>query len=226
MTVGKGFLQVQTGFTYSNTSLESTFFDFESSSFAYTLNPRIGVTERLEFNALFALQSDNVESGFNGEEMTFSGLSAFVIGGRYNISQGDGNSPTIAVQADVSLTAVGEDFQAENASPRVLLTYSQGLNDWLTLTTNFGGFIDGNTDDLVGIYIANFSFPLSDRVGAFVEAFANSANGDFDISFDTGVGYLINNDLQLDASFGYGNNDDIKSWFIDAGLSWRVDLSN
>lgn len=102
-----------------------------------------------------------------------------------------------------------------------MLAHSQNLTEALALTTNFGVSWDGNSGDVTGIYIINFSFPLSAQIGAFVEAYANSSDGDFDVSFDTGITYLVNNNLQLDMSGGYGKNDGLSEFFVDAGVSWR-----
>lgn len=221
LVVGKGIFQLQTGFTLSDQTTDNS--DMETNSFQYIINPRVGITRRLELNTMVAFRNDNIES--MGGENTLSGLSTLNFGARYTFLEGEDFSPSLGLQFDVSLTSVSDDFKPNEASPRIILTHSQNLLDWLSLTTNFGIVWDGNSDDAIGIYILNLSFPISDKVGAFVEAYANSANGDFDINYDTGLGYLVNNNLQLDISTGYGKNDGVRDWFVDAGVSWRFNYS-
>lgn len=219
--IGKGTFQIQTGFTLSGFNNDFPGgFDVDGNGFQYTLNPRFGITNRLELNSTLAFRSDNIEIG--NDENELSGLSLVNFGTRFTVVEGGGLAPTIALQFDLSLNTVSDDYEMEDASPRLLLAHSQNILDWLTLTTNFGIQWDGNSDNTIGIYIVNFSFPIGDNIGYFVEAYANSSDGDFDINFDTGLGYLVNDNLQLDISGGYGSNDNLNDWFIDAGLTWRL----
>lgn len=216
LTVGTGVFQVQTGFTLGgfNTNVANGV-DFSGDNFQYVLNPRVGITERFEINSQIAARRDEIGN------LEFSGLSQVNLGARYNIVFGEGLAPSIAIQFDVSLPWVSDDYDIDSAVPRVLLAHSQNLTEALALTTNFGLVFNTNADNITSIYIVNLSFPIADKVGAFVEGFANSTDGDFDINFDAGISYLVNNDLQLDVSGGYGSNDNVNDWFIDAGVSWR-----
>jgi hypothetical protein len=70
--------------------------------------------------------------------------------------------------------------------------------------------------------VVNVGFSLGDKWSSFIETYGGVINGDFTIFFDTGLAYLVNNDLQLDLSGGYGKNDGFAATFVDFGVSWRT----
>ena len=78
-----------------------------------------------------------------------------------------------------------------------------------------------------GGYVVNLSFPITEKLGGFVETYGNYnpnqyGEDDFSILFDGGLAYLLNPDLQFDVSTGVGDNDGVNSWFVDLGVSWRI----
>lgn len=45
---------------------------------------------------------------------------------------------------------------------------------------------------------------------------------DFSTNYNGGFSYLVNPDLQLDASAGWQGSESLTDWFVDAGFSWRT----
>ena len=150
------------------------------------------------------------------------GLSTWSVGIRYNIISGEGYKPSFGVQTDINLNWVGEDFKSEDIAPIITLLHTQQLSKTFALTTNWSLSWNGNDNSTAGNYVLNISFPLSDKLGSFIENYGTLSNGSITHRWDTGLGYLINNNLMLDCSAGYGKNDGLSDWFIDAGVSWRV----
>ncbi|MEM7549402.1 MAG: transporter [Bacteroidota bacterium] len=217
-SVGTKVFQVQSGFTYSGFDVTGSALDGNAFQFFNAL--RYGITEKFEIRTAFALSS--VETSFGEDDDNIGGFSFWNIGVRYNILSNTGFKPTLAIQTDVALTAVDEDFQTDDPTSRILLLHGQNISNFFRLTTNWGVVFDGNSSDVIGTYVVNLSFSITDKLGSFVEIYGDVQDGDFDIRYDTGIAYLLNNDLQLDASFGYGSNDDLNDWFVDAGVSWRT----
>jgi hypothetical protein len=60
------------------------------------------------------------------------------------------------------------------------------------------------------------------NLGVFIENYGNLQQSDFDSFLDGGIAYLINNNLQLDLYSGFGKNDEVKDFFVSAGISWRT----
>jgi len=217
-TTGQNIFQVQTGATFDNFNHKIS--DFSGNGFGYLMSLRYGLEEAFEIRAAFATRSDNSIS--NGNETKIGGLSAVVTGVRYNIKNGKGQKASYAVQTDVRLNIVDEDYNPNDIAPRIILLHGQKLSDKLGLTTNWGLSWNGNNSAPRGFYVVNLSFPISDKFGSFIETYGGVVRDDFTIFFDTGLSYLVNNDFQLDISAGYGSNNNITNSFIDAGISWRT----
>ena len=218
-SVGSDVFQVQSGFNIGSAKQEGSINDFDG--FNYLLSLRYGITETIEIRSAFQFNSDKITTNFG--ENTMSGLSVWNVGIRTNILNNAGTKkPNLAFQADARINAVSSDFKANDVAPRFLLLHGQPINDWLSLTTNWGLSWNGNTTSPRGFYTVAFSFPLVGKWGGFIENFGEIVRGDFDTRFDTGVSYLANNNLAWDVSIGYGKNDLVTDFFIDFGVSWRV----
>ena len=220
-TTGKYVIQIQSGYTFSDYENNIT---SESGDFSeYTTSLRYGLTERIEIRSAFKLRSDKVKLN-NAPNEHFRGLSFWNVGIRYNLITGSGFKPSLGIQADAKLTAINEAYKAENLAPRFILIHGQRLSKTFRLTTNWALTWTGNNGDVKGNYVINIAFPISEKIGGFIENYGEVFRGDLDSRWDTGLSYLANNDLQFDVSGGFGKNDGLNDWFIDAGVSWRIKL--
>lgn len=217
-TTGKYVFQVQSGLTY--TGFDNSDFNSDGNSQDFFTIIRYGLLENFELRSAFGINNSEFNRS-NDRTTEISGLSLWNVGIRYNIVNGEGYQPSFGFQTDVRLTWVGAEYQTEDIVPRMMLIHSQKLSETFGLTTNWAVRWDseGNT---IGQYVINISFPITDRLGSFVENYGNFSNGDINMRWDTGLGYLVNDDLFLDMSIGYGSNDGLTDWFIDAGISWRT----
>ena len=217
-TVGKGILQVQSGVEFY--VFENKDFGFSGSGFVHNTVIRYGILERFEVSGLIDYRNDKFKS--NGSETDASGISALDLGGRYEFFEGNGAIPTIGFQMRVRLPVLSEDYQIDKIAPRFLFVTSQKLSDTFTLTTNWGGSWNGVNSVGTAVYIINLSFPITDKLGGFVENYGDLTDGDFDTRFDSGLTYLSNNDLQWDMLGGLGSNDGVSDYFVSVGVSLRT----
>jgi len=219
-TTGARVFQVQTGFAYDWKSQQDS--DNTGNGIGYLLSLRYGVTETFEVRAAFGARRDKVV--VNGVDDDFGGLDLINLGFRWNVIDGQGSGPALSFQQDFRLnTGTSEVYRLSNLAPRTLLLYSMPLTSWLGLTTNLGLVWDGEQPGPFGYYTFNLGFPVANKVSGFVELFGNINDDVFGASFDTGVAYLINNDLQLDLSIGFVSLfEDSGAYFVDAGVSWRI----
>ncbi|MBX2941327.1 MAG: transporter [Cyclobacteriaceae bacterium] len=216
-TVGKGIFQIQTGmdiFGFENKSA-----GFKGDGFLNNTVLRYGIAEKWEISALADYKVETLKS--DALETDLSGLAAFDIGGRYHIYTGEGLIPSVGFQLRFRLPVLSEDYEIDHVAPRFTLITSQKLSDTFTLFTNWGGKWNGNNSTGTGFYTINLAFPLCGKLGGFVENYGSLTNGNFDSRFDTGLSYLVTNDLQLDVLGGPGSNDGVKDFFLSVGLSWR-----
>lgn len=223
-TTGKNVFQVQTGITSGG--FEDDDLDQSGDNIDYIAAFRYSVLENFEIRSSFRLRRDEIEitetNAVNTVEL--GGLSFWNVGVRYNIIEGTGFQPSFGFQTEVALNVVDEDYNTEEIAPSFMLMHSQALSETFTLTTNWGVAWNGNDNDPAGLYVINVAFPITDKLGGFIENYGTLVGGDLDARWDTGLGYLINNDFQLDISGGLGRNQGLTDWFIDAGISWRVKL--
>jgi len=215
-TVGQNVFQVQTGGTCSGFALDNS--NVSGKNFTYLASLRFGLLEKLEIRSAFALRHDSNSAS----DVGYGGLSLWNAGLRYNLLDGHGDKPSLGIQADTRFTAVDADYRSANLAPRIMLIHGQKLTEKIGLTTNWAVAWTGNNTDPAFNYTCNISFPLGAKVGSFIENYGTVFGGDFDTRWDTGLSYLVNNDFLLDMSVGYGKNDGVADWFVDAGVSWRV----
>lgn len=220
-TTGTHVFQIQSGVTYSD--FDNSDINQEGNSTDFFTLFRYGLLEDFEIRSTLGFSSSELRLDDN-TNLEAGGLSAWSIGVRYNIFSGKGSDPSFGFQTDINLNWVDEDFKSEDIAPTVTLLHSQQLSKTFALTTNWSLSWNGDDSSTAGNYVINISFPLSDRLGSFIENYGTISNGDLVNRWDTGLGYLVHDNLILDCSFGYGSNDGLSDWFIDAGISWRTEL--
>lgn len=216
-TVGQGVFQVQSGFDYFGSRFSSS---HRSEGVLNNTVMRFGLTEPFEVSALVEYKTESIIE--NDVRRNVSGLSALDVGMRYHIYTGKGLVPNVGFQIRARLPVLAEAYKIKDVAPRFILVTSQQLSNTFKLITNIGAAWNGNDSSPRGTYIVNLSFPFNDKLGAFVETFGGVERGTATINFDTGIAWLISNDLQLDLYGGYGKNQGIQTYFTSAGVSWRL----
>lgn len=211
-TTGKNIFQVQTGTEFAWASSDLS----ELNNFAYNLSLRYGISEHIELRTASSFQRLESRQGGLDEEV-FSGLGSWVIGARFNIK--DGERSAFSIQPEVIFNVGIGDFSVEDPIPQVRLLYAQKLNDLFGLTTNLG-VAYANSNAILN-YVVNLSFPIAGKFSSFIEVYG-LYDDDFFVFFDTGLAYLVTNDLQLDLTVGLGKNMGIRTSLLDLGVSWRT----
>ena len=217
-SVGHGLFQIQSGFDYFGSNDSNT--NSETEGFLNNTVVRFGLTEPFEVSAL--LEYSTLTTTNETGETKLQGFNAVDIGMRYHIHDGHGLIPNVGFQIRARLPVLGEDFEIKDLAPRFILATSQQLSENFTLITNWGATWNGNNSSPTGTYVINLSFPFNDKFGAYVETYGGIHQGEFTIHYDTGIAWLISNDLQLDLYGGYGDNQGISSYFVSTGVSWRT----
>ncbi len=218
-TVGKNIFQVQSGFDAFGSKNKNS--GEQINGVLHNTVIRYGLAERFEISTLINYNSVTKKI-FNQEEKT-SGLDALDIGCRYEIFESQGILPNIGFQVRFRLPVLSEDYKIDHLAPRFILVTNQKISKTFTLFTNWGGAWDGNNGDFVGSYTINLAFPITKKLGSYVENYGNISNGKVENRWDTGIGYLVTNNFQLDTYGGYGQNHGVRDWFISIGISVRTD---
>ena len=217
-TVGRTVLQVQAGINIGRTNLAS---GQKTNDYRNLLVMRYGIRERIEISGAVAYSSNQPASS-EYPEPAKSGVSAAQIGVRFNLRNGKGSGPNIGLQSRLKLNTLSKDYEQKELANVTVLALTQKLGKKLGLIANTGISWSGNGDNPLAIYAIKFNIPFNRRTAMFIENFGTLKEGDLTCRFDTGLGYLINNNLKLDARFGYGKNEGIEDYFGEVGFSWRL----
>lgn len=215
-TVGNKVLQFQQGVDYS------TILDSNASNHVLLNNNviRYGFLETFEFSALIDYQNNYYQ--FDSAESSLQGLSNLHLGFRVHITDQKGWRPTTGFQMRLSIPNLSADYKAENIAPVMVFVANWALPKSMSFATNWILSYNGNDQYPTGKYVLNFAFPIHNKWSGFIENFGQVNQSVFQTRFDGGFAYLLNNDVQLDISAGYGDNQNVKDVFISTGISWRI----
>ena len=191
--LSSGYLQYQTNLDFSNTE------DVETSSWVGVL--RYGMNSSLELSGV-------IKTSYISD----SGSTDWALGFRYKIL-GEQDVLPLVFQFRAGRDDNDSSFNSVLSSGGILTKKSSWGFNLNHVKTNY-------SDDKVG-YALNFGYSIGSKLSVFIENYGFSQNQKFWTYFDTGFAYLINKDLQFDASLGYGNTRGVRSYFINVGLSGR-----
>jgi hypothetical protein len=209
--VAPGVLQVQTGLNAAGTDRDSDL------GFTHSTGLRLGLGQRFELNVLTDLGFDQ------GASNDLYGVRALDFGLRAELTEW--SSGKLTSEATFRSFLGRADLAERNPSARLRLVLSQSLGQTgFALLSNLGFDDSGAGNGLFAIYALNLSFSWGDRGSVFVENYGNTESRQFSTCFDAGIGYLLGPDVQLDLSAGVGRNRGLVEYFVDGGVSFRLDL--
>ncbi|MTI40739.1 transporter [Fulvivirga lutimaris] len=218
-TTGKSIFQIQSGLNIF--TLDNDEADVSGNVVTQFNSLRYGVSERFEIRSAFSYRNETIDVG--DTEFKAAGVNFWNVGVRLNLTNNAGtNKPSIGLQGDVGLKTVSSDYEPEYLSPRLLLILGTRLYKSMGLTANLGTQWSSATGKQSAIYTLNLGFPITNKLRSFIESYGSYQEGDLTARFDTGLGYLINNDFAIDISAGYGDNNSQTDYFMDFGLSYRI----
>lgn len=214
-TLGKMVLQVQTGPQFGGERRDNC----QSNTFMWPAVIRFGIAEKVDLITVWGYESSKVE--FFDQELTANGINTADLGLRFNIFEETAAAPALGFEAYYKTKMRSEDYRPENTSAKFNLMASKSLTGILSISTNLGVDFDGDGGNSEGFYTLNLAMGVTDELSLFFENYGFFGD-DFDSYFDFGGGYLLNNNLQLDLYGGFGYNDDLFSFFVTGGVSYRI----
>ena len=193
---------------------------------------RIGVLPALEARLGFSGWRRRSVAGDGASGPTESGIGDISVGFKTRVLAARAGLPEIAFIGTLLLPTGREGLGAERVEPEARLALAHDLSQRVSLgynvaatwtsAANGAGGLETNTDLL---YTAVLGVALTDRVGAFVEAFGAIALGDNRPSasaLDGGLTFLVHERLQLDVTGGVGLNAAAEDWLLGLGFSVRM----
>jgi Putative MetA-pathway of phenol degradation len=229
VTVGRGVVQLETGYTYSYDDEDDE--SVKSHSIGEPLL-RVGVlADWLELRFGWNYTDEEVRTGtpLGTTRQDLSGAEDLYLGVKLALTPQEGILPEMALVPQMTVPTGGGDRTADEVLPGVNWLYSWELSE----TTYLGGSTQVNRaiDEGTGRSYTEFAQAitmgrsLTDRLGVYGEWFAffphSADTARVEHYFNGGFTYLLSDDVQFDVRAGKGLNDAADDWFAGTGLSVR-----
>jgi hypothetical protein len=216
-----GHLQIETGYTFTfrdRSGVRTTTHN------APEILARVGIlSDRLEFRistpGYIWSHSDNGVRSDNAQ-----GFGDVTTGIKLKLCDQNRLFPRLAIEAVTTISAGGREVSNRSVEPtfKLLASWHLGHNFSLTMNGNLTYASSFGERYLQGAGSALLSYAVTDKCSVFVEYFVvgpRDKGTDAAHSIDTGVSYLIDPRIQLDARIGAGINNAADNVFVGTGLS-------
>lgn len=221
-TVFPGWLQIESGFSFSETEFtnELGVNKVNVYNLAGTLF-RFGLSRIVELRAGGGYQIKHTEN--NVESTDVSGISDILIGTKIALVHKSNNLPDIGILLHIYLPLGNRVFRSDVLEPEIILAGASDINEKFSLGYNAGG--RWNFEDNQDVYTFSLAggYNIMNNFGGFLEAVVQLSNVISPLyTIDGGIIYLLQNNLQLDLSAGTDVFSDDSPWFVNIGLSVRI----
>lgn len=209
-TVGKGNLQIETGFLLG--------FEGDQPSEQELLAPsnlfRYGVSKGIELRLLS--QFESVKIG----DSKLQGISDIELGAKIQIYQKEDARTEIAFISHLLVPTGTGEVSLGNYGTINKLAVSHALSENMGLGYNVGyNYLGSGNGDIT--YSLVLGLGVGEKVGIYAEPFGEITDLDtFILNADAGFTYLAAENLQFDFSFGTGINH--KMNYLSIGFCWKI----
>lgn len=225
-TVGKGALQIESGYTYVRNQ------DPGDNSTTHSLGEvlfRYGVfADWFEFRiqVLPLRQTTSIP----GPSRTVTGLSDLYLGAKIGLTPQEGIWPEMAIVPQMFVPVGSGAFTSGDILPGVNWLYGWDVNDFLAMggSTQFNNRLDGTTGSRYTEWAQSitFNYVLTETVGAYTEWFVLIPSGAdterVQHYLDGGFTYRLTPDVQFDLRAGFGLTGASDDFFAGTGVSIRL----
>ncbi len=226
-----GFFQVESGAQSEYDYNRETGTRSERSLLNTTLW-KYGVTKNFELRLITEYANSKfkfrVNNEINDTVVSLSGFNPISIGSKIALQKEHGIVPNISLITQLELPYFGSsNYKPNYIIPRFRFLFSHTLTHKLTFSYNLGAEWENESRASTGIYTASLGIALFKNLNMFVESYGFfRENSKADNRLDGGLTYLLNNDIQLDCSGGFGLNEVSPDYFVSGGISFRFNAFN
>ncbi|PKP29107.1 MAG: hypothetical protein CVU01_01630 [Bacteroidetes bacterium HGW-Bacteroidetes-18] len=210
ITVGKNNFQIESGILYQKSDNSNSFIG--SSTLL-----RYGITNGIELR--FVSQYESTKIRLDGGDIKYSGFNDLEFGAKIQLLKKEGINTEMAFLSHVIIPTANENLTADQVGTVNKLSISHAITDKIGLGYNIGYDYVGQQSSLT--YSLALGFQLSNSLGFYIEPYGEwGESNNYESNFDAGISYLVNDNFQLDTSYGIGLNNDMQ--YLSAGFSWRI----
>ena len=211
-TVEFGSLQIESGFLLG---FEDDGFNSMRQILLPTTLFRYGLTKGIELRILSQFES------LKNNSQIMEGISDLEIGAKIQLLNNDNVNTEIAFLSHLIIPTGTSQLTGDKFGTINKLAISHGINENMGFGYNVGyNYMGTGNGDFT--YSMALGIAINDKVGVYLEAFGDIVEfQELLVNFDTGLTYLVKDNLQLDFSFGTGLNHTMN--YISLGFSWKTD---
>ncbi len=225
-TVGKGVLQIESGYTYvRNNDPDDNSITHSAGEFLF----RYGVFEDWLELRLGVFPFSQV-TGNPSPAMTQSGVEDLYLGLKLGLTPQEGWWPEMALVPQMTIPTGAQSVTANEVLPGMNFLYGWDVNDFLAIgaSTQFNNALDGGTGHKYTEWAQaiTINYNLAERVGAYTEWFGLFPSGadteQVQHYLDAGITYRPTPDMQFDIRAGVGLTGASDDYFVGTGYSIRI----
>jgi hypothetical protein len=224
--VGKGRVQLETSVQWDRLRTDDS---HERTLYSPTLL-RIGVGEstelRIETDGRSVIHASDPGTGVH---TVTAGYADTAIGVKWHLKDGQDKQPSLGVLLHADLPSGSRELRGHGVRPSLRLAAEWDLPQDMSFGVMPGLAVDSDDSGArygYGILAATLGKELNERVRGFVELaapqIARAAHGGTQLSFDTGLTYLVNKNVQADVLLTHGLNRRTPDLSVAVGLSIRM----
>ena len=177
---------------------------------------RIAIVKGVELRIIS--QFERIKNTSIGSNDT--GISDLEVGTKIQLLQKEDSNSEIAFLTHVVLPTGSKSLTSNRFGTINKLAVSHSLSDKIGLGYNVGyNFLGNNNGDMT--YSLSLTFSISDKLGVYAEPYGALIDlKNHESNFDAGLTYLLQDNFQLDFSFGTGINNTMN--YIAVGASINI----
>jgi len=213
--IPKGYFQFEDGFIYENETSEKQNISFSSMLLRYGLFKNFELRFGTEYNKIKSTGSPDI-----------IGFFPISVGAKIHVNKENGWIPQIAFLTHINISKTGsKDFMQDYHSTQMAMTFNHTINDALSIGYSVGVEFPSDVSYSVGNYTFVSSFAVSEKIGAFIEAYGDFSKYMYaDNKVNAGVTFLVLPNLQLDFSGGFGLSQYSADNYFGFGLIYLFKL--
>jgi hypothetical protein len=215
--VPKGYIQAENGLVYEKISQKNVALAHPSVLWKY------GISEKLEFRLITEIMSENAINQPNS-----IGLTPITVGFKTKLADENGVFPLMSFIGHLGIPSwASPEFKTNYFAPNFRFTMQHTLSEKLILAYNLGAEWDGETPNTTFIYTLTSGFSVTKKLGVYLELYGFAPQKlSADHRFDGGFTYLINPNIMVDVSGGFGLTDNAPLYYFSLGFSYRFRVVN
>lgn len=224
-TVGRGRIQVETTVVGYTRDLLPGDWEVHAVNVAWT-NLRLGYTPNTELQiATDGYLDVQAEHRWTRTDYNNKGLGDTRVRYKWNLRGNDAPGSALAVMPWVKIPTAKEGLGNRKAEGGIIVPYARELeHGWkFGAKTEVAMLRDGANLEYRPVWInaVTLGQNLGGKVGGFVELTSRMGDGHHQLSFDAGLTYAVNKDLQLDAGAQLGLSNSAPDIGLFTGFSKR-----